>query len=37
MKYDKAGKYELTYKAIDECGNETTVTRQIIVVDRQGE
>lgn len=31
MKYDKAGTYELTYKAIDECGNESTQTRTIIV------
>lgn len=31
MKYDKAGEYTLTYKATDECGNETTATRQIVV------
>ena len=31
MKYDVAGTYELTYKAVDECGNETTQTRTIIV------
>lgn len=31
MKYDTAGTYELTYKAVDDCGNETTETRVIVV------
>lgn len=31
MKYTEAGTYELTYKAVDECGNEATQTRQIVV------
>lgn len=32
MKYDQAGTYEIEYKAIDECGNETTETRTVNVV-----
>lgn len=32
MKYDQAGTYEIRYKAIDECGNETTATRTVEVV-----
>lgn len=31
MKYTEAGTYKLHYKAVDECGNETTQTRQIVV------
>ena len=31
MKYDQAGTYHLEYKAVDECGNETTETRTITV------
>lgn len=31
MKYTEAGTYEIVYKAIDECGNETSETRTIIV------
>lgn len=32
MKYTEAGTYHLTYKAVDECGNETTETRVIEVL-----
>lgn len=31
MKYEEAGTYELTYKAVDECGNEAQQTRTIEV------
>lgn len=31
MKYEEPGTYQLHYKAVDECGNETTQTRQIVV------
>ena len=31
MKIDKAGKYTLTYKAVDLCGNESTATRLVVV------
>lgn len=31
MKYTEPGTYELSYKAVDECGNETTVARTIEV------
>lgn len=31
MKYDIPGTYQLTYKAVDECGNETIETRTIEV------
>lgn len=32
MKYTETGIYELTYKAVDDCGNETTQVRKIEVV-----
>lgn len=31
MKYEQAGTYEIKYKAVDECGNETTATRTVVV------
>lgn len=31
MKYTEPGTYELTYKAVDECGNETVDTRTVVV------
>lgn len=31
MKYTEPGTHQLHYKAVDECGNETTQTRQIVV------
>lgn len=33
MKYTEPGEYKLTYTATDACGNETTETRQVTVVD----
>lgn len=32
MKYDNAGTYEIEYKAVDECGNETTEKRTVEVI-----
>lgn len=33
MKYEQAGTHEIEYKAVDECGNETTETRTITIID----
>lgn len=33
MKYTEAGEYTLTYKATDECGNESEATRKVVVED----
>lgn len=33
MKYDEAGVYELTYRAVDDCGNEAIATRGITVAE----
>lgn len=30
MKYDTQGTYTIEYKAVDECGNETTATRTVV-------
>lgn len=31
MKYEQAGTYEIKYKAVDECNNETILTRNVTV------
>ena len=37
MKYTEPGTYELTYKAVDDCGNETEQTRTVVVAESETE
>ena len=35
MKYTEAGEYTITYKAVDECGNEATKQRTVVVTEAE--